>query len=116
MKCLRNEKSAFANRAHWHCAILSHVYQGVPVVAEGKIMSPSISDGALVQRNQLSVSGEFLEETAGVAVPLENDVVSACMVQEVSKLDSSRPCTNDTITSVGKWSVRALLAFYLLLA
>ena len=84
-------------------------------MAEGKIMSPSISDGALVQRNQLSVSGEFLEETAGVAVPLEN-VVSACMVQEVSKLDSSGPCTNDTITSVGKWSARALLAFYLLLA
>ena len=83
-------------------------------MAESKIMGSSISDRALVQRNQLSVSGEFLEETAGVAVPLENDVVSACMVQKVPKLDSSGPCTNDTITSVGKCSVRGLLACYLL--
>ena len=82
-------------------------------MAEGKIMCPSISDGALVQRNQLSVSGEFLEETASVAVPLENDVVSACMVQKVPKLNSSRPCTNDTITSVGNWSLRVLLASHL---
>ena len=65
---------------------------------EGKIGGPSVSDGALVQRNQLSVPGELFEETAGVAVPFENDVVSTCMIQEVSKLNASWPCTNNTIT------------------